>query len=167
MTQSERPRTPASARELPLRWGDHATRLWLGGWLLLGGGMAIAGSQTDSLWVLTIGTIAHVAGWCVLPAAGWRRTLAVAPGTLAMWLLLTGPRFLIVLVLPYLLWLLVRHRAPLALVTAVPVVVTAVLVGNVVGQDYSRMLPALAIVGATMAVCAWAAAGLDRVRARR
>jgi len=167
MTQSERPRTPASTRELPLRWGDHATRLWLGGWLLLGGGMAIAGSQTDSLWVLTIGTIAHVAGWCVLPAAGWRRTLAVAPGTLAMWLLLTGPRFVFVLVLPSLLWLLVRHRPPIALLTTAPVAVAAVLVGNTVGQDYSRMLPSLAIVGTTMVACAWAAAGLDRVRARR
>ncbi len=155
------PAAPTSRRapteQLPLRWGDHATRLWAGIWLTVGGGVAIAGSNTEALWVLAMGTAAHVAGWCVLPSAGWRRVVAVGPSTLTVWLLLAGPRFVIVLVVPYLLWLLVRHRPPLAGLTAVPVAVAAILVGDAFGQDYSRMLPALAIVGATMAAGAWAA----------
>ncbi|MFT4285290.1 MAG: hypothetical protein QM598_10710 [Protaetiibacter sp.] len=160
---TERPRREPTAR-LPLRWGDHGTRLWAASWLVVGGGVSIAGSNTEALWVLAMGTAAHVAGWCILPSAGWRRVVAVAPSTLAMWLLLAGPRFVIVLVAPYLLWLLVRHRPPLAAITAVPVAAAALLVGNVFGQDYARMLPALAIVGATMAACAWAARLIGRSR---
>lgn len=147
---------------LPLRWGDSATRLWAGMWLIAGGGTAIAGSNTEALWVLAMGTIAHVAGWCILPAAGWRRAVAVAPATLTMWLLLAGPRFVIVLVVPYLLWLLVRHRRPLAGLTAVPVAVVALLVGDAFGQDYSRMLLALAIVGVTVLAAERGARLLER-----
>lgn len=153
----------SSSPPLPLRWGDAATRRWAGGWLIVGGGMSIAGSNTEALWVLAMGTAAHVAGWCILPAAGWRRTLAVGPATLTMWLLLTGPRFVFVLVVPYLLWLLVQHRRALSLVTAIPVAVVAVLVGNVFWHDYSGMLPALAIVGLTIV----AADRLARVLERR
>jgi hypothetical protein len=47
----------------PLRWGDVPTRLWAGAWLLVGGGAAIAGSNTEALWVLAIGTVAVAAGW--------------------------------------------------------------------------------------------------------
>jgi hypothetical protein len=132
----------------------------------VGGGVAIAGSNTEALWVLTIGTLAHVAGWCMLPAAGWRRTVAVAPATLMMWLLLAGPRFVIVLVVPYLLWLLVRHRSALSALTALPVAAVALLVGDVAGLDYARMLPALAVVGVTMVVGAWTARLIDGRRAR-
>lgn len=150
-----------TASALPLRWGDAATRLWAGVWLIVGGGVAIAGSNHNTLWLLGIGTGAHVAGWCILPAAGWRRTVAIGPATLTMWLLLTGPRFLFVLVVPYLLWLLVRHRPPRAVITAVPVAMVAVLVGNAFGQDYARMLPALAAVVAVIVVADRAARLLD------
>lgn len=151
----------------PLRWGDAATRLWLGAWLIVGGGVAIAGSNTEALWVLAIGTGAHALGWCVLPSAGWRRTVAAGPATLTMWLLLAGPRFVIVLVVPYLLWLLVRHRSALAALTAAPVAVVALLVGDAFGQDYSRMPTALVIVGVTMVAAAWLARLVDRLRSPR
>ena len=151
---------------LPLRWGDEATRWWMGCWWIAGGGLAIAGSNTVTLWLLGLGTLFSVLGWCVLPSAGWRRTVAVVPAVFAMWLLLTGPRFVIVLVVPYLCWLLVRHRPALTGVTAIPVVAVAILVGNAFGQDYSRMLVALGIVGATMVASAWAA-GLMARRVRR
>lgn len=159
------PTMPASLP--PLRWGDAATRLWAGTWLIVGGGVAIAGSNTEALWVLTLGTIAHAAGWCILPSAGWRRAVAVAPATLTMWLLLAGPRFVIVLVVPYLLWLLVRHRSALGALTALPVAAAAILVGDVAGLDYTRMLPALAVVGVTMLACAWGAGLLARRRTVR
>jgi hypothetical protein len=150
----------------PLRWGDVPTRLWAGAWLLVGGGAAIAGSNTEALWVLAIGTVAHAAGWCLLPSAGWRRTVAVGPATLTMWLLLAGPRFVIVLVVPYLLWLLVRHRSALAALTAVPVAMVALLVGDAFGQDYTRMLTALGIVGVAMLAAGWLAQLIDRRRRR-
>jgi hypothetical protein len=155
------------APPIPLRWGDAATRWWIGGWLLIGGGVAIAGSNTEALWVLAIGTLAHLAGWCVLPTAGWRRTVAAGPATLTMWLLLTGPRFVFVLVVPYLLWLLVRSRSALAAVTALLVAAVALLVGDAFGQDYSRMLAALVIVGVAMVAADWFAALIDRRRSRR
>ncbi|TXK19227.1 hypothetical protein [Homoserinibacter sp. GY 40078] len=142
------PRIPLSS--LPLRWGDAPTRWWAGIWLIIGGGLAIAGANTFALWILPMGSAAHVAGWCILPCAGWRRTLAVAPSLLTMWLLLTGPRFLIVLVVPYLCWLLVRHRPAVTALTGIIVAVVAWVVGDLLGDDYSRMLPALAIVLATM-----------------
>lgn len=161
-------REPAAGLEpsarLPLRWGDHATRLWAGIWLIVGGGVSIAGSNTEALWVLAMGTVAHVAGWCILPSAGWRRAIGVGPSTLTMWLLLAGPRFVIVLVVPYLLWLCVRHRSALSTLTAIPVAVAALGMGDVFGQDYTRMLPALAIVGVTMATGAWAARLIGRRR---
>ena len=150
----------------PLRWGDAPTRGWIGGWLLVGGGIAIAGSNTEALWVLALGTLAHLAGWCVLPAAGWRRTVAAGPATLTMWLLLTGPRFVFVLVVPYLLWLLVRNRSALAALTAVPVAAVALLVGDAFGQDYSRMLTALGVVGVAMVAAGWLARLIDRRRRR-
>ncbi|HTN58303.1 MAG TPA: hypothetical protein VL043_08565 [Protaetiibacter sp.] len=150
----------------PLRWGDVPTRLWAGAWLLVGGGVAIAGSNTEALWVLAIGTVAHAAGWCLLPSAGWRRTVAVGPATLTMWLLLAGPRFVIVLVVPYLLWLLVRHRSALAALTAVPVAMVALLVGDAFGQDYTRMLTALGIVGVAMLAAGWLTQLIDRRRRR-
>lgn len=147
---------------LPLRWGDEATRWWTGCWWIAGGGLAIAGSNTFSLWVLGIGTLFSVVGWCVLPSAGWRRTVAVGPAVFAMWLLLTGPRFVIVLVIPYLCWLLVRHRPGITALTAIPVAVVAVLVGNAFGGDYSRMPAALGVVAVTMLVSGWSAGVIAR-----
>ncbi|MFT4028738.1 MAG: hypothetical protein QM675_02590 [Protaetiibacter sp.] len=158
-------REPSSL--LPLRWGDYATRLWAGGWLVVGGGLSIAGSNTVTLWLLGIATVAHIAGWCILPSDGWRRVVAVGPATLSMWLLLTGPRFVVVLVAPYLLWLLVRHRPALTALTAIPVAVAGLLVGNAFEQDYARMLPALAIVAAVAAACGWSARLIARARATR
>ncbi len=150
----------------PLRWGDVPTGLWAGAWLLVGGGAAVAGSNTEALGVVAVGTVAHAAGWCLLPSAGWRRTVAVGPATLTMWLLLAGPRFVIVLVVPYLLWLLVRHRSALAALTAVPVAMVALLVGDAFGQDYTRMLTALGIVGVAMLAAGWLAQLIDRRRRR-
>jgi hypothetical protein len=83
-----------------------------------------------------------------------------------MWLLLAGPRFVIVLVVPYLLWLLVRHRSALAALTAVPVAMVALLVGDAFGQDYTRMLTALGIVGVAMLAAGWLAQLIDRRRRR-
>jgi hypothetical protein len=155
---SARSREPTSG--LPLRWGGYEERLWGGFALIVGGGVAIAGSNTNTLWLLTVGTLVHMTGWCVLPSAGWRRVVAVLPSTAAMWLLLPGPRYLVVLLLPYLAWLLVRHRRAVAYPTAVFVLAGAILIGQV-DSSYREMVPGLAIEFGIMVGSAWLARAIS------
>ena len=147
-----------------MRWGGYRIRLWGGLWLIIGGGVAIAGSDTYVLLLLLAGTIAHVVGWCILPSAGWRRIVAAGPSTLAMWLLLPGPRYLVVLIVPYLAWMLVRHRPPLAWLTAIFVLAGAILLGQVY-WEYRDMLEALGIAFSVMVGSAWVARSVG-VRSR-
>jgi len=138
----------------PLRWGDPASRAIAGGILIISGAIAIAGADTFVLWLLLLGTIVHIAGWCIMPANGWRRVVAVALSTPAVLLLLTGPRFIGVLVLAYIAWLLVRHRPARSYPTVVFVAAAAVILPRLYG-DYDGMLPALGIELAVMAASAW------------
>ena len=160
-------REPTS--ELPLRWGGYRTR-WLGGLLLIvAGGLAIAGGSASSAFanfLLAAGTVAHVTGWAVLPSIGWRRVVAMPGSTLAMWFLLTGPGWLAILVLPYLGWLLARHRPLASFPTAIFVLAAAVLAARVFGEEYSGMLPALGIVGGVMFVAAWASWAVHAAQAQ-
>jgi len=149
-----RPREPSEL--IPLRWGTYRERHLGGLWLIICGGVAIAGSDTYVLLLLLAGNVAHIAGWCILPSAGWRRLVAVFPSTLAMWLLLPGPQYLVVLVIPYLGWLLVRHRPALAYLTTIFVLAGAILLGEVFSA-YRDMLEALAIAFAIMVGSAWMA----------
>ena len=158
---------PPAPRPLPLRWGDAATRWWVGGWLIVGGATLIAGSHETALWALAIGTGAHLAGWAVLPVEGWRRLVALPLSTLASYLLLAGPRFTFVLALTFLCWLLVRGRPLIAWLSVAPVITVAILTGNLYRHDYTRMLPALAAVGVTMVLCAWLAELITRLARRR
>ncbi len=153
---SSRPPRREPTALLPLRWGGYRERYLGGLCLIVGGGVAIAGSDTFALWLLWIGTIAHIAGWCILPSAGWRRLVVVLPSTISMWLLLPGPRYLVVLVIPYLGWLLVRHRPALAYPTAIFVLAGAILLGQVF-SEYRDMLEVLAIAFVIMVASAWVA----------
>ena len=153
---SSRPPRREPTAFLPLRWGGYRERYLGGLCLIVGGGVAIAGSDTFALWLLWIGTIAHIAGWCILPSAGWRRLVVVLPSTISMWLLLPGPRYLVVLVIPYLGWLLVRHRPALAYPTAIFVLAGAILLGQVF-SEYRDMLEVLAIAFVIMVASAWVA----------
>ena len=139
---------------LPLRWGVYGVRLGCGGALILGGTIALAGADTFQLLILLVGTAACMTGWGILPADGWRRLISAVPATLCGWLLLGGPRFVGVLVIPYLCWLLVRHRPPVAWLTALLPVAAAVVIAQTV-QEYRGMLVAL---GVELAVIVLAAA---------
>jgi hypothetical protein len=139
-----------------LRWGDRRSRAIAGGILIISGAIAVAGADTFVLWLLLLGTVVHVAGWCIMPSAGWRRVVAVALSTPAVLLLLTGPRFIGVLVLPYIAWLLVRHRPLRSYPTLIFVLAAAIILPRLYG-DYSGMLPALGIELTVMAASAWAA----------
>jgi hypothetical protein len=145
-----------STTTLPLRWGTARSRTAWGGILIVSGAVAIAGSDTYVLLLLLAGLLAHVAGWSVMPADGWRRVVAVVISTPAALLLLTGPRFIGVLVLPYIGWLLVRHRPLRSYPTVTFVLASAVILPRLF-PDYSGMLPVLGIEFAVIVASAWAA----------
>ena len=150
----------------PLRWGGPRSRAIGGAALIVSGGVAIAGSDTYVLLLLLAGTVAHVAGWCVMPSDGWRRVVAVSLSTPAVWLLLTGPKFLAVLALPYIGWLLVRHRPLRSYPTIIFVLAGAVILPGLF-SDYSGMLPAVSIEFTVIVASAWAARAVAGTRDSR
>lgn len=153
---------------LRLRWGGYRTRLLGGLALIVAGGVAIAGGSAGSAFATALpflGTIAHVTGWAVLPAVGWRRVWALIPSTVTMWFLLTGPGWLAVLVLPYLGWLLVRQRPVAALPTALFVLAGAVMVARLF-TTYSGMLGALGVMAGVVGLSAIAARAVHVAQAR-
>jgi hypothetical protein len=157
-------REPSSL--LPLRWGSWAGRSWGGLTLIVGGGVAIAGTNANTPWLAAAGVVAHVIGWCILPSRGWRRLAAVLPSTFAMALLLAGPTYLTTLVVPFLGWLLVRHR-PLRVWPIAAFVIAAGVVLARIYPDYSGMLPALGVQAGVMAGAAWAARAVDAATSSR
>lgn len=163
-------REPAAL--IPLRWGWYRERLALGTVLIVSGGVAIAGSNTWSLWLLGLGTTAYLAGWSILPSAGWRRVLVLFPATTAAWLLLTGPRFIGVLVVPYLAWLLVRHRPARSYATVLFVIAASVMIARIftsgsVFTEYEYMTAALGSGLGVMVLSSWAARALHAAGAAK
>jgi hypothetical protein len=151
----------------PLRWGGASTRAIGGGILIVAGAVAVAGgggTTNYALWSLLMGVLVHVAGWSVMPADGWRRVVAVLISTPAVFLLLTGLRFIGVLVLPYIGWMLVRHRPARSYPTVIFVLAGAVIVARVF-PDYDGMLPALAIEFLVIVGSAWAARAVAGTKA--
>jgi hypothetical protein len=150
------PRWIEPTRALPLRWGTYTDRYLAGLLLIVAGGIYLQGSNTWTLSLLLVGTLAHATGWAIMPARGWRRLLIVVPATGQLWLMLTGPLSMWTLVIPYLAWLLVRHRPARSYLT----VLFPLANGFILPQfftEYSGMLPALAISVAVLAASAWAA----------
>lgn len=159
-------REPTST--LRLRWGGYRTRMLGGLLLIVAGGLAVAGGAASSpfaAFLLYAGSAAHIAGWSVLPAAGWRRVWAFIPSTLVMWALLAGPGWLWILVLPYVGWLLVRHRPPASYPTLLFVIVGAVMVAPLF-PSYDLMLPALGTMATIMVLSALAARAVHIAQAR-
>ncbi len=150
---------------LALRWGSWTGRSWGGLILIVGGGAAIAGTTASTAWLAAAGIAAHVIGWSVMPARGWRRLVVVAPSTSAMVLLLSGPTYLAVLVIPFLGWLLVRHR-PLRVWPMAAFVLAAGFVLARVYPEYSGMLPALGIAAGILVGAAWAARAVHAATTR-
>jgi hypothetical protein len=152
-------------RFIRLRWGTWAGRSWGGLWLIVAGGTAIAGSNALTVWLATLGIAAHVTGWAILPARGWRRVVALLASTLAMVALLPGPAYLGVLVVPFLGWLLVRHR-PLRVAPFAAFVIAAGLVLARVFPEYRGMPQAAAVALAVVVGSAWAARAVHAATAR-
>lgn len=152
-------------RALPLRWGTWNGRSWGGLWLLAGGGAAIAGSNFATLWLAAIGIAVHVLGWAVLPSRGWRRVVAIPASSSAMVALLAGPAYLVALAVPFLGWLLVRHR-PLRVAPMVAFVIAAGIVLGRLFPGYDGMLVALGVAVAALVGSAWAARAVHAATAR-
>ncbi len=152
---------------IPLRWGGHRSRAWGGLALIVSGGVAIAGANVYTPWLFALGAISHLVGWCVMPSAGWRRVVVLAPSLLGVALVLGGPQFLFALALPYACWLVVRHRPARSWPTVSFVLAGALLLGRIFTL-YSDMLAALGIETAVIVASAWCARLLhDRGGVRR
>ena len=169
MAENPAPATPPRWREpsslLSLRWGSWAPRSWGGLALIVGGGAAIAGTTASTAWLAIAGVLAHLLGWSVMPASGWRRIAVLLPSTFSMAALLSGPTYLSVLVIPFLCWLLVRHR-PLRVWPMAAFVVAAGIVLARIFPDYSGMLPALGVAGGILIGAAWAARAVHAASTR-
>jgi len=156
-------REPSS--RLALRWGSWTGRSWGGLTLIVGGGVAIAGTTASMAGLAAAGILVHVLGWSVMPASGWRRIVVVLPSTFSMVTLLSGPTYLAVLVIPFLAWLLVRHR-PLRVWPMAAFVVAAGIVLGRVFPEYSGMLPALGVAVGILVGAAWAARAVHAATTR-
>ncbi|GAA1687126.1 hypothetical protein GCM10009792_03700 [Microcella alkalica] len=157
--------TPASrvepAARLPLRWGRYDDRRAIGLLLIVGGLLHLQSSDTGNLIPLITGSAAHIAGWLIMPAAGWRRVLPLAPSTLVVWLLLTGPSSMWTLTIPFLFWLLVRHRPWRSVLAVGPVLLNGVVCAALFAE-YRWMPVALALSAAVVVGSAWGARALAR-----
>ena len=103
------------ARVVPLRWGTWAGAAGAVSALIVGGGAAIAGSSAANAFTLLLAAARHRRAPARLgdPARrrGWRRVVVMLPSLFAM--VDAAPRARptsSVLVVPFLAWLLVRHR---------------------------------------------------------
>ena len=147
-------REPTS--RLALRFGAYRWRYVTALALLFLGGAALQFGSAYTLPLMLLGLTATVAGWCIVPAPGWRRTLAVGPAFFGVASLLNGAQSGGLIVLTLAAWLLVRVR-PLAsyLVLLFPAVCSYVLAqlfpqygaGVVVGVVMGTVLVASAWLG--------------------
>ncbi|MEP6482012.1 MAG: hypothetical protein ABJA94_08410 [Rhodoglobus sp.] len=157
-------REPASL--LPLHWGHYRDRYILGLVLIVGGAIQLQGSNTYTVPFLLIGTAAHATGWSIMPARGWRRLLAVIPATSQIWFVLTGPMSMWTLVVPYICWLVVRHRPAAAYVTVLLPLANGIIVSQYF-TEYSAMPVVLSISMAVFVASAWLARSIAKFIAQR
>ncbi len=150
-----------AAARLPLRWGTYDDRRWAGLVLIAGGLMHLQAARTEDLIPLIVGSAAHIVGWLIMPASGWRRLVPLLPSTLVVWLLLTGPQSVWTLTVPFLCWLLVRHRPWRSLLAVSPVLLNGVIAAAVY-REYVWMPLAVGASAAILVGSAWWAAAIAR-----
>lgn len=144
------------SRRVELRWGTYRGRYLAGLALIVSGLICLQGANVNFGLPLGLGTLAHVIGWWLMPAAGWRRIWAVLPSLIAAFILLIGPAGVAILALPLASWLLVRHR-PLATVVFPTALFAVGITFREFVSEYSAMLPTLAVMGSLVVLFAWGA----------
>lgn len=135
------------------------TRVALG--LLVGGGIALQLTSAYTLPLAIVGFTASVAGWVVVPARGWRRSLAVLPGVFGVAALLSGAGSAPLAAMTVAAWLLVRGRPAPSWVVLVLPIATGVVLGRVY-TDYGAGVEIAVIVGITAIGSAWLGMLLNR-----
>ena len=141
---------------LSLRWGTYQGRFLAGLLLIVGGAVQLQGSNTWTLPLLWIGTTAHIVGWSIMPARGWRRMIVIVPATVQIWLLLAGPASVWMFVIPYLCWMLVRHRPARSYLTVLLPLANGFIIPQFT-MEYSGMPVALAVSMTVFVGAAWLA----------
>jgi hypothetical protein len=144
---------------LPLRWGAFRSRHLAGIALLVAGAVNLLSANTYTLIFLLLGSIAHIAGWLVLPVRGSRRIGAILPSFLAVFAMLTGPQALPLLVVPLLAWMWVWRRPAISYVAAIPLLAVTLAFARVF-REQSAMPFAFGVSVVVFVGCAWAAAAL-------
>ena len=146
---------------LPLHWGTYVERYVAAIILIVGGAIEVQGSNTWTPALVYIGIAAHVTGWAIIPARCWRRLVVIPPATLQICLLLIGPLAVWMLVIPFLCWLIVRHRPWRSYVTVLLPLASGVILPNFF-VEYSGMLPALVISMSVFVGATWLARALAK-----
>jgi hypothetical protein len=149
------------AARLPLRWGHYRDRVIAGLVLIVGGLVHLQSASTMLLIPLIVGTTAHVIGWLILPASAWRRLVPLLPSGLVVWLVLTGPQSMWTLSIPFICWLIARHRPWRSYLALAPVLLNGVLAAAVF-RAYEQMPLALSISAVVLTGSAWWAWALAR-----
>jgi hypothetical protein len=148
---------PTSTRALS--WGSYRGRYSVGLACILAGGVLLVLTNTYFLAGLLLGSALHIAGWLLLPAARWRRVLAAGPSFVGVCALLAGPTMMPMLMLPFLCWLLVRHRPALSAPTALLPLATGLLLARTL-HGYPDLGLGVILSAVVLVVAAWAARAL-------
>lgn len=134
----------------------------IAGLVLIAGGLVhLQAASTVLLIPLIVGSAAHMLGWLIMPASAWRRLVPLLPSTLVIWLLLTGPQSMWTLTIPFVCWLIARHRPWRSFVAVGPVLLNGVLAAAIF-REYDQQLLALGMSAVVLIGSAWWAWALAR-----
>ena len=148
---------------LPLRWGTYRERYLAGLILIIASAICLQGTSTYAVFPLGLGSLAHLLGWGILPASGWRRIGVLLPSLISCIALLAGPVYAAALAIPLLCWLWVRQRPLLTWLLVLPVLLLGIGVTGVT-TNYDAIMPVLAVMGAAVVGAAWFARGVAASR---
>jgi hypothetical protein len=150
-------------RRHTLRWGTYLGRYLAGLAYIAAGTVILLSSNTYALGFLLLGTIAHVAGWFLLPATGARRLIAFGPSLIAIFLMLTGPQILFVMAAVLFGWLLVRERPLRSYVVLIFPIFSGVIMAYSFHSNQDEPV-AFGIECVVVGASAWLARFLDATR---
>ena len=105
-------RGPEPNASLRLQWSSSRPRQTAGAALIIIGAALFAPTTAYTLPLGLLGAGAHVLGWLVLPAPGWRRLLGAGAGLATLLLLLLGSQLAWLTAVLLALWFLVRRVPP-------------------------------------------------------